>query len=138
MPPLAPAFRPPGGQGGLDIGRPPQHDPRGLMDAILYVDRTGIPWRHLPRDFAPRETVYGHFAAWQKDGIFNQLNGPLSQLEREAAGRDVEPQFRAPQFRAPGSVPPGSMRSAAEMNEQIRAPWLRAGGTRRAVRRWRD
>ncbi len=43
---------------------------RRIMDAILYVDRTGIPWRYLPHDFAPWETVYGYFAAWQKDGIF--------------------------------------------------------------------
>ncbi|MDQ1031896.1 transposase [Streptomyces umbrinus] len=48
---------------GLDIGRRPQHDLRRIMDAILYVDRTGIPRHHLPHDFAPRETVYGYFAA---------------------------------------------------------------------------
>ena len=45
------------------VGRPPEHDLRHIMDAILYVDRTGIPWRYLPHDFAPWETVYGHFAA---------------------------------------------------------------------------
>ncbi|MFF4121654.1 transposase [Streptomyces sp. NPDC001714] len=27
----------------LDIGRPPEHDLRQIMNAILYVDRTGIP-----------------------------------------------------------------------------------------------
>lgn len=42
---------------GLDIGRPPEHDLRRIMDAILYVDRTGIPWRYLPHDFTPWETV---------------------------------------------------------------------------------
>ncbi len=61
------------------------------MDAILYVDRTGIPWRYLPNDFAPWETVYGYFAAWQKDSVIDQLNGLLRRLVREAAGRDVEP-----------------------------------------------
>ncbi|MEU9804259.1 IS5 family transposase [Streptomyces sp. NPDC051000] len=76
---------------GLDIGRPPEHDLRRIMDAVLYVDRTGIPWRYLPHDFAPWETVYGYFAAWQKDGVFDQLNGLLRRLVREAAGRDAEP-----------------------------------------------
>ncbi|TLS41371.1 IS5 family transposase [Streptomyces montanus] len=76
---------------GLDIGRPPEHDLRRIMDAILYVDRTGIPWRYLPHDFAPWETVYGYFAKWQKDGIFDQLNGLLRQLVREAEGRDAQP-----------------------------------------------
>lgn len=61
------------------------------MDAILYVDRTGIPWRYLPHDFAPWETVYGYFAAWQKDDIFDELNGILRQLVRQAEGRDAEP-----------------------------------------------
>lgn len=75
----------------LDIGRPPQHDLRRIMDAILYMDRTGIPWRYLPHDFPPWETVYGYFAAWQKDGIFDQLNGILRQLVRQAEGRDAEP-----------------------------------------------
>ncbi len=76
---------------GIDIGRPPEHDLRRIMDAILYVDRTGIPWRYLPHDFAPWETVYGYFAAWQKDGVFDQLNGLLRRLVREAAVRDAEP-----------------------------------------------
>lgn len=75
----------------LDIGRPPEHDPRRIMDAILYVDRTGIAWRYLPHDFAPWEKVYGYFAAWQKEGVFDQLNGLLRRLVREAAGRDSEP-----------------------------------------------
>ncbi|MGW7289069.1 IS5 family transposase [Streptomyces sp. NPDC054847] len=76
---------------GLDIGRPPEHDLRRIMDAILYVDRTGIPWRYLPHDFAPWETVYGYFAAWQKGGIFDQLNGLLRRLVRQAEGRSAEP-----------------------------------------------
>lgn len=76
---------------GLDIGRPPEHNLRRLMDAILYVDRTGIAWRYLPHDFPPWETVYGCFAAWQKEGVFDQLNGLLRRLVREAEGRDSEP-----------------------------------------------
>jgi hypothetical protein len=38
---------------GLDIGRPPEHDLRAVMNAILYVDRTGIPWHYLPHDKEP-------------------------------------------------------------------------------------
>ncbi|WAU82263.1 IS5 family transposase [Streptomyces sp. Qhu-G9] len=76
---------------GPDIGHPPQHDLRRIMDAIPYADRTGIPWRYLPHDFAPWETVYGYLAAWQKDGLFDQLNGVLRQLVPQAEGRDAEP-----------------------------------------------
>ncbi len=34
----------------LDFGRPPEHDLREIMNAILYVDRTGVQWRYLPHD----------------------------------------------------------------------------------------
>lgn len=35
----------------LDIAPPPEHDPRRIMAAILYVDRSGTPWRYLPHHF---------------------------------------------------------------------------------------
>jgi transposase len=76
---------------GLDIGRPPEHDLRAIFNAILYIDRTGIPWRYLPHDYPPWPTVYGYFAHWQKDGVFTQLNGMLRRLVRTAEGRDPEP-----------------------------------------------
>nr|WP_244174842.1 transposase [Streptomyces misionensis] len=51
---------------GLDIGRPPEHDLRRLMDATLYVDvdRTGITWRCVAHGFSPLETVYGNSTAF--------------------------------------------------------------------------
>lgn len=39
-------------------------DLREVMNAILYVNRTGIAWRHLPHDFPPHTTVFSHFSAW--------------------------------------------------------------------------
>ncbi|MEW2581648.1 IS5 family transposase [Streptomyces syringium] len=74
----------------LDFGRPPEHDLRDIMDAILYVDRTGVPWRCLPHDFPHWNTVYGYFAKWADEGVFTQLNGLLRQLLREKEGRDGE------------------------------------------------
>lgn len=71
----------------LDFGRPPEHDLREIMDAILYVDRTGVQWRYLPHDFPPWETVYGYFAKWAKEGVFAQLNGLLRELLRQKCGR---------------------------------------------------
>ncbi|MEV8311111.1 IS5 family transposase [Streptomyces flavidovirens] len=52
----------------LDFGRPPEHDLRDIMDAILYVDRTGVQWRYLPHDFPHWNTVYGYFTKWQQEG----------------------------------------------------------------------
>lgn len=75
----------------LHIGRPPEHDLRQIMNAILYVDRTGMPWRYLPHDFPPWATAYGYFAKWQQDGVFEQLTGLLRRLVREAEGRGAQP-----------------------------------------------
>jgi len=76
---------------GPGIGRPPRHDLRSILDAILYVDRTGAPWRYLPHEYPPWQTVYYYFARWQKDGVFEQLSGLLRRLIRIAEGRDPEP-----------------------------------------------
>ncbi|MFJ6214539.1 IS5 family transposase [Streptomyces sp. NPDC092296] len=78
----------------LAFGRPPEHELRDLLDAILYVDRTGIPWRCLPHDHPPWETVYAHFARWQKEGVVEQLNGLLRRLVRTRDGRAPEPTAR--------------------------------------------
>ncbi|MDQ0797335.1 IS5 family transposase [Streptomyces sp. B1I3] len=71
--------------------RKPTHDLHALMNAILYVDRTGIPWRYLPHDFTPHQTVYGYFARWEADGIFDQLTSILRGKVRKAEGRASQP-----------------------------------------------
>ncbi|WP_405634297.1 IS5 family transposase [Streptomyces sp. NBC_00056] len=76
---------------GLDIGRPPDHDLRSLLDAVLYVNRTGIPWRYLPHDYPHWNTVYAYFARWQEEGVFDQLNSLLRRQVRRQEGREEEP-----------------------------------------------
>lgn len=76
---------------GIPGGRPPEHELRDLLDAIVHVDRTGIPWRHLPNDYPPWESVYHYFAAWRDEAVFEQLGGLLRRLVRHDAGRDEEP-----------------------------------------------
>ncbi|MFE0421449.1 IS5 family transposase [Streptomyces sp. NPDC058953] len=75
----------------LGFGRPAELDLREIMNAILYVDRTGVQWRYLPHDFPHWNSVYGYFAKWQRDGVFVQLNGLLRELVREREGRNAEP-----------------------------------------------
>lgn len=72
-------------------GRPATHDLREIFNAILYLNRTGCPWRYLPHDFPPYRSVYGYFAAWTAEGIFTQLNYDLTGLVRDQAGRRAEP-----------------------------------------------
>ena len=42
-------------------GRPRAHAAREILDAVFYVLKSGCPWRLLPRDFPPWETVYRWF-----------------------------------------------------------------------------
>ena len=43
------------------LGRPRETELRAVLDAILYIARTGCQWRMLPKDFPPFTTVQGYF-----------------------------------------------------------------------------
>ena len=72
-------------------GRPLVHSRRTIVNAILYVNRTGCAWRYLPKDFPPWRTVYGYFAAWRDDGTLARLHDMLRAQVRQTAGRNAEP-----------------------------------------------
>src|SRR6476659_6683221 len=72
-------------------GRPLVHARRTIVNAILYLNRTGCAWRYLPGDFPPWRTVYGYFAAWRDDGTLARLHDVLRELVRASAGRNAEP-----------------------------------------------
>ncbi len=75
---------------GLGIAKI-QHDLREIVNAILYVNRTGIAWEYLPHDFPPYKTVHGYFALWEKEGITEAIHDALRGKVRVAAGRSAEP-----------------------------------------------
>jgi transposase len=74
-------------------GRPRTTDVRQVFNALLYIDRTGCQWRHLPPPphFPPAGTVYGYFRAWLAAGVFEALRHDLVMAVREAAGREASP-----------------------------------------------
>ncbi|MGC0327038.1 transposase [Streptomyces sp. SAI-170] len=67
------------------------HDLREIVNAILYVNRTGIPWEYLPDDFPPYKTVYDYYAKWEADGTTQQVHDLLRDKARRAHGRSIEP-----------------------------------------------
>src|SRR5438128_1744002 len=69
-------------------GRPAIHPRRRIVEAILYVNRTGCSWRQLPHDFPPWETVYFYFPRWAGDGTTDRIHDALRNAVRDAAGRD--------------------------------------------------
>lgn len=60
-------------------GRPPRHSKLDILNAILYVLKTGCQWRMLPKDFPPWQTTYGHFKRWLNDGTFEHINKKLTE-----------------------------------------------------------
>ncbi|MFM1904489.1 MAG: hypothetical protein RLZZ440_2389 [Planctomycetota bacterium] len=53
-------------------GRLPS-DPRLMLNGILWILRTGSPWRDLPERFGPWQTVYDHFARWRALGAYDRI-----------------------------------------------------------------
>jgi putative transposase len=69
----------------------PQIDRRAIMNAILYVVRTGCQWRQLPLNFPKWKTVYTVFRRWRKAGLWERLHDILRRRLRQAAGKKRTP-----------------------------------------------
>jgi transposase len=67
------------------------HDLREIVNAILYVCRSGIAWAYLPHDFPPYKTVYDYYAKWEVDGTTETVHDLLRQRVRVAEGRAATP-----------------------------------------------
>jgi putative transposase len=72
-------------------GRPRTHSWRRILDAIFYVVRTGCPWRYLPSNFPPWQTVFYHFRRFRLNGTWHLLYSALHRAERVRVGRNPDP-----------------------------------------------
>jgi transposase len=66
------------------MGRPPKHL-RLIVEAIVWLDRTGAPWRDLPSQFGPWKTVASRFYRWRRQGIWDRVLAAL-QADTDARG----------------------------------------------------
>jgi transposase len=71
--PLLPPQRP-------KTGRPAK-DHRTVVEAILWIDRTGAPWRDLPQEFGPWQSIATRFYRWVEAGVWDHV---LAELQRQA------------------------------------------------------
>ena len=72
-------------------GRHRSVDVHEVVNAILYVARTGCSWRQLPHDFAPWQTVYYYFRRFKQDGTWKKIHDDLREKVRVKAGRRPMP-----------------------------------------------
>ena len=62
----------------------PNEDHRRIVNGMLWVHRTGAPWRDLPRRYGPAGTVTSRFYRWRAAGLWQRV---LAGLQAEADAR---------------------------------------------------
>lgn len=72
-------------------GRPREVSIPDVVDAIFYVNRTGVQWRYLPHDYPRWDVVYSYFRKWGKDGTWDKVQRVLREGVRQTAGREAIP-----------------------------------------------
>jgi transposase len=86
--PLIPEhFRRAGGRGR------PWRDSRDVLNGILWVLRTGAPWRDLPERYPPYQTCHRRFQRWVEAGVLSHILGALTKDLNERDGLDLSECF---------------------------------------------
>lgn len=75
----------------VGLGRPVTLNMRAVVNAILYVLRTGCQWAYLPHESPNFNSVYYHYNKWCWDETWQAINTALWEQVREAAGRERQP-----------------------------------------------
>ncbi len=103
---------------GLDIGQPPDHDLRSLLDAVLYVNRSGIPWRYLSHDYPHWNTSTPTSPVGRKK---TSATSSTSSCDAKSAGSRAARRNRPPASSTPrASEPPPTCPAASRASTPVR------------------
>jgi len=80
--PLLPPQKPHTGRTNLDH--------RMVLNGILWILKTGAPWRDLPERYGKWQTVYSRFYRWRQQGIWDRIFAALHQIKDQAGQLDWE------------------------------------------------
>ena len=72
-------------------GRPMKLELRAVVNAILYVLRTGCQWAYLPKEYPNFNSVYYHYHKWCWDDTWEAINTTLREQVRQKAEREAQP-----------------------------------------------
>lgn len=75
----------------FDIKRSRKYDLREIINAIMYLVKTGCQWRMLPADFPDWKIVYYYFSTWKKQEIWEDIHKSLVEQVRRNVGKKEEP-----------------------------------------------
>jgi transposase len=71
----------------------PRRDARAVLDGILWVMRTGAPWKDLPPRYPPYQTCHRRFQEWVANDTFEVLLAELAKDLRDRGGIDISEGF---------------------------------------------
>lgn len=74
-------------------GNKAKHSKRTLINAVLYVNKTGCQWRMLPSDFPAWQTVFSFYNRAKQDGIWDKVLIHLIQHQRTQKGKNPSPTY---------------------------------------------
>jgi transposase len=66
-----------------EVGRiaRPANPNRKMVEAMVWILRTGAPWRDLPRHFGPWQSAYTRFRRWSQQGIWQRVLEKLTEQQ---------------------------------------------------------
>ena len=69
------------------------HNKRKLVNAVLYLNKTGCQWRQLPHDFPNYTTVSSFYQRAVKNGLWEKVLALLVVKSRQQVGRTANPSY---------------------------------------------
>lgn len=114
---VEPFFRP---QRRADGRGRPWRDPRAVLNAVLWVLRTGAPWHDLPSRYPPYQTCHRRFQQWRRQGTLTRLLTALAEDLRARGKLNLAETFIDASF---SSAKKGALLSARLAAEKAVKSW---------------
>jgi len=61
----------------------PRGDDRRVLSGIIFVNRNGLRWRDVPKDYGPHKTLYNRRKRWGAMGVFTRMMERLASAGAE-------------------------------------------------------
>lgn len=107
--------------GGAKGGRPPLAW-REILNAILYIVRTGAAWRHMPHDLVNWHSAYHYFRLWSRDGRWQAIHEALRARVRESEARNESPSAAIVDSQSSKTTLKGGIHAATTRERRSKAP----------------
>ena len=101
----------------------PWRDPRDVLNGILWVMRTGAPWKDLPDRYPPYQTCHRRFQLWARSGALARILHHLARELAAAGGYDfteafIDATFAGAKKGAPPSASPAKGKAPRSWQSQ--------------------